>query len=149
MTSSSGTQTTLEHVTNRRPRLEGIQVVHVRNTHDEYGARSRDDGGLKHMNNTEPTTRGWLGNPYPLDDHDDDEGRRNAIHAFYHEFRAAVEQDPEFRAAVEDLRGQRVACWCRGSSQDRHPGNWCHLDVVDAWLTGDLQPVHDYLQGEP
>lgn len=134
--------------TNRRPNLEGIEVGHMRNEFHAYGGRSRQGDHLAHMNNTEPGARGWLGNPYLMDGGDQEAERRRVIHAFLLDFMARVENEPAFRQAVEDLRGQRVACWCRGACQRRHAGNWCHLDVVAAYLDGDMEPVHEYLRGD-
>jgi hypothetical protein len=99
------------------------------------------------MNNTEAGDPGWLGNPHRMDDSRDDLAeRRRVIAAFIPDFIDRLESDPTFREAVEDLRGERVACWCRGISQERTESNWCHLDVVAAWLDGDLTPVYDYLR---
>jgi len=142
-----GQQSTLP-VNGRTPRLVGsMEVGHMRAEHDVYGGRDRQDGHLRHMGNTEPPTRGWLGNPHEMDEETVAE-RRRVIAAFLSRFVARVEQDDTFRQAVESLRGRRVACWCRGVSQDRTPENWCHLDVVAAWLDGDLSPVSAYLYGE-
>lgn len=153
MSEASHQQTRLaQHVTNRTPRLETIEVSHMRSAHDVYGGRSRSDGELRHMGNTEPGTRGWLGNPYLMDDDADDPvaERRRVIAAFLIRFLDRVEEDPEFAEAVEELRGDRVACWCRGVTQDRDPSNWCHLDVVDAYLADDLDTVREYLrEAEP
>jgi hypothetical protein len=79
-------------------------------------------------------------------DVDDVQERRRAIAAYLSAFLDRVQADDGFRDAVDDLRGKRVACWCRGVSQDRTPSNWCHLDVVEAYLAGDLAPVYDYLR---
>lgn len=136
--------------TNEVPDLQGsIRVSHMVNSRtewDTYGGRHREGNGpIRHMNNTEPPARGWLGNPFEMDG-DTEAERRRVIAAFLSDFLARVESDPEFRQAVEGLRGQTVACWCRGTHTDRDPTNWCHLDVVDAWLNRDLSPVHDYLR---
>ena len=134
---------------NQTPALETIEVVHFGRSNgafDVYGGR-RDDSGLKHMNNTEPGEPGWLGNPYQMLD-DSVSERRRVIARYVGDFLLRVEDDAEFRAAVQGLRGDRVACWCRGVSQDRTEDNWCHLDVVEAWLDGDLSTVWQYLRGE-
>lgn len=132
------------------PELETLEVAHFARsseTFDVYGGRKSSAGQLTHAANTDPTDPGWLGNPFTMDG-DTAEERRRVIAAFLRYFLDRVQSDQEFREAVEDLRGQRVACWCRGVSQERTPETWCHLDVVAAWLSGDLSPVHAYLRGD-
>lgn len=132
------------------PDLETLEVAHTARsaeTFDMYGARKRRNGQLCHMNNTNPPAPGWLGNPHEMDEKTVEE-RRRVIAAFLRDFLDRVAEDAQFRDAVERLRGQRVACWCRGVSQERTPDSWCHLDVVAAWLSGDLSPVYAYLRGE-
>lgn len=131
------------------PTLDGLEVAHFARsseTWDVYGGRRQKSGGdLAHAANTDPGSRGWLGNPFQMDGKSVEE-RKRVIAAFTRYFLDRVADDDEFREAVEDLRGKRVSCWCRGVSQERTPERWCHLDVVDAWLTGDLTPVYDYLR---
>lgn len=132
----------------QEPVLAGIEVAHrarSSSTYDEYGGRHGDGDKLSHAANTDPGDPGWLGNPYIMEEETIEE-RRRVIGAFLRYFVDRIEDDDEFREAVEDLRGQRVACWCRGVTQGRTPDKWCHLDVVDAWLSGDLSPVYDYLR---
>lgn len=43
-----------------------------------------------------------------------------------HAVRAKVDSDDEFRAAVENLRGQTLACWCVPKP--------CHGDVILSYL---------------
>lgn len=131
------------------PELDGtIEVGHMRSgsDHDVYGGRASGEG-VRHMGNTEPPVRGWLGNPYQMDD-DTVEERRRVIAAYLRDFLEHLEADDCFREAVLGLRGQRVACWCRGVTQERTPSTWCHLDVVACWLEGDLAPVFAYLNGD-
>lgn len=132
------------------PELDTLEVAHFARssaTYDRYGGRKRPDGNLAHAANTEPTEPGWLGNPFQMDGGTVPE-RRRVVAAFTRFFLDRVARDAEFRAAVEDLRGKRVACWCRGVTQDRTADTWCHLDVVAAWLSGDLSPVYAYLRGD-
>lgn len=131
------------------PSLRTLEVCHAarsNQTADQYGGRKRRNGQLCHLGNTNPPTPGWLGNPYQMDD-DSVEERRRVIAAYLDAFLDRVQRDQQFRDAVERLRGKRVSCWCRGVTQDRTPSRWCHLDVVAAWLSGDLRPVYDYLRG--
>lgn len=133
----------------KKPATTGtIEVCHMARSDrfDHYGGRANGgDDELRHLNNTEPDVRGWLGNPYEMREGSVDE-RRRVIAAYLEDFLDRVESDQEFREAVEGLRGQQIACWCRGASQDRQPSNWCHLDVVKCWLEDDLGPVYEYLQ---
>ncbi|AAY24974.1 ORF 48 [Haloarcula hispanica virus SH1] len=132
------------------PDLETLEVAHVARsseTIDVYGGRKRRDGDLCHAKNTNPPAPGWLGNPFVMDG-DTVAERRRVIAAFARCFLERVEEDEDFREAVERLRGKRVACWCRGVSQDRTADTWCHLDVVGAWLSNDLTPVWGYLRGD-
>lgn len=128
-------------------RSETIEVADARSGYDTYGGRQSDGSGQKtHMGNTNPPAPGWLGNPYEMQE-DTVEERRRVIASYLVDFAERIESDAEFRRAVESLRGQTVACWCRGVTQERQPDNWCHLDVVRCWLDGDLSPVLDYLRG--
>jgi hypothetical protein len=111
------------------------------------GGRSRQGDTIRHLANTEGTAPGWLGNPYRMDG-DSVAERKRVIAAYVRVFLARVQRDEQFRANVERLSGMYVGCWCRGVSQERTPETWCHLDVVDHWLRGDLSPVYDYLRGD-
>lgn len=134
------------------PSLSGtITVCHTRNENiDTYGGRKRRGGSMAHLQNTQPPEPGWLGNPFAIDKKADDQEaeRRRVIAAYLREFFDKIERDEEFRAAVEGLRGQRVACWCHGPSTTVTEANVCHLDAVKAYLNGDLTPVYNYLRGE-
>lgn len=140
------TDGTAEALDGVQPALRGRMTVgHVRGRYDVYGGRRRIDGEIRHMANADPEAPGWLGNPHDLGDTAAD--RRDGIARFTRDFLDRVERDEEFRSAVEGLQGQRVGCWCRGHHQERTAANWCHLDVVAAWVNGDMTPVLDYLRG--
>jgi hypothetical protein len=109
---------------------ETLVICHVHENYDYYGARGSKNA---HLLNTTPGHRGWLGNPYRLQDHD----RREAIAKYAKAFLGRV-QTPGFADRVEQLRGARVACWCRRS--DEHEPR-CHLDVVRAYLAGGQEAV--------
>jgi len=134
------------------PDLSGsITVCHRRNEEiDTYGGRSRQGDTLTHMMNAEPPAPGWLGNPFAIDKSASDQvaERRRVIARYLSEFLDRINRDEEFEAAVEGLRGQRVACWCHGPSTTVTEENVCHLDVVKAYLDDDLTPVYNYLRGE-
>jgi hypothetical protein len=128
----------------------GLTVAHAgrsAGTDATYGARRRGPDGLLHMNNTDAGEPGWLGNPYLMDDRTVAE-RRRVVAAYLRDFLDRLDADPNFVQHVESLRGGRALCWCRGVSQDRTRETFCHLDVVNGWLRGDLRPVFEFLRGE-
>lgn len=107
-------------------RLDGTtqttRVGHCRHDdHDVYIGRG--DRGDAHMLNTEIHKRGWLGNPFPVDEH----GRVQCIERFRSEFEARLEDDEEFREAVADLKGSVLGCWCQKLEDD---GPDCHGEVI-------------------
>lgn len=108
-----------------------ITIAHVDEPHDLYGGRAA--GGTRHMNNAStPTKRGWLGNPYRVDDH----GRDGCIEKFREDFYAKLWDDWRFCNACIGLPGRVVACYCRSMDEDEPA---CHLDVVqEALLEGHV-----------
>jgi hypothetical protein len=72
-----------------------------------------------------------LGNPYPLEDPRDDLARASIIEQYRNWFLQQIE-DPEFRHAVEAVRGQDLGCWCAPRA--------CHGDVILEWLA--VNPAH-------
>lgn len=110
-------------------RLDGTtaptRVGHCRHcSHDAYIGRG--DGGDAHLLNTEIGERGWLGNPFPVDEH----GRAQCVERFRAEFEARLDDDPEFREAVANLRGSVLGCWCQRLNDD---GPLCHGEVIAEW----------------
>jgi hypothetical protein len=67
--------------------------------------------------------RGWLGNPFTLEDHT----RAESIARFRELFEWRLEADPRFRAAVAGLAGETLGCWCRSVDADAPA---CHGDVI-------------------
>lgn len=103
--------------------VKDTEVVHCKkDSFDVYIGRGRGDG---HILNTEIGERGWLGNPFPVDEH----GRVQCIERFRKEFEARLDDDEEFREAVEDLRGETLGCWCKPKA--------CHGDVIVEYLEED------------
>lgn len=88
-----------------------------------YIGRGRDDA---HMMNTEIGSRGWLGNPFPVDEH----GRVQCIERFRTEFETHLNDDPEFKRAVRGLHGEILGCWCQRINDD---GPGCHGEVIAEW----------------
>ncbi len=68
-----------------------------------------------------------FGNPFHTKPGQD----RMAVIAQYKDyFLERVENDPEFRAAAEELRGKILGCHCKPKP--------CHGDVIAAWCNGEL-----------
>jgi len=77
-----------------------------------------------HLNNTEVGERGWLGNPYPVND---DRTREEAVEQFRRDFEQRLTQDDEFRDAVRDLAGSVLLCWCQEYGAESPA---CHAEVI-------------------
>lgn len=107
---------------------------------DVYGGRSTTSSGrVRHVLNTEPGTRGWLGNPFVQEDLAEEKHRRQedvtivasreeAVTRFVTTFLDAVDSRPSLRRALyEDVRGAVVGGWCQHLDEDSPQ---CHLEVV-------------------
>mgnify|MGYP002338702644 CR=1 FL=1 len=81
------------------------------------------------MENTDVGDRGWLGNPYPTEEHGGVHSREESIRLFRVAFSVRLAEDAEFRSAVLELHGQTLGCWCRTVDSDSPP---CHGDVIAA-----------------
>lgn len=118
--------------------LSGITVCHTRDEDvDVHGARGNGSG---HVMNTPTGERGWLGNPFKLENYGD--SRREVIARYVPAFYGRLSSDESFREAVRGLDGKRVGCWCRHSDEDEP---LCHLDVVDHFLRGGRLYVREFL----
>lgn len=91
---------------------------------DVYAGRGQN--GRDMLSVAKPGKRGWLGNPFTLDNH----SRAESIDAFRTVFEDLLHRDEEFRAAVADLHGKTLGCWCQHVS-DTEPG--CHAEVIADW----------------
>ena len=70
---------------------------------------------------------GYFGNPFKLPfGLDSPETRAGVVEQFREYFLGRIEKDPEYRQAVEGLRGRRLGCFCKPKP--------CHGDVIAAWL---------------
>jgi len=108
--------------------LAGGVVTHVVNKQhtDTYTvdiSRATINGQRKHLHNADVGTPGWLGNPYPESEY----GRTECIDRFREDFHTRVDSDKQFRAAVTDLRGEILGCYCKPKA--------CHGDVIVSYLT--------------
>lgn len=84
-----------------------------------YGGRSN----VKSPREITPGLYGWLGNPFEIGP---DGNRAQVIEKFRVYFHQRLEDDPAFLAAVLDLKGQVLGCFCKPKA--------CHLDIVVDWL---------------
>jgi hypothetical protein len=101
-----------------QPTTEVVNVING-NEFDEYIGRSDGDS---HMNNTPIGEPGWIGNPYRENEY----GRQRCIELFRRDFHDRLNEDPEFREAVESLEGKTLACWCDPKD--------CHGRVIVEYL---------------
>ncbi len=108
---------------------------------DVYAGRA--NGGENHLLNTEPGERGWLGNPFTVDEF----GREQAIAKYTHAVLHRCERDVEFRNALGDLQGDGVVlgCWCR-RLEDDEPA--CHCDVLVRLIDDVLTSMGDANGGD-
>ncbi len=86
------------------------------------------DNGSKHLHSVDPPERGWLGNPFAVDEH----GRVESIQRFARDFRNRLHVEAPFRAEVYSrCRGRVLGCWCHRLDEcgdtSRDP---CHADVI-------------------
>lgn len=115
-------------------------VGHWKEDNDEidvYCGRSGSDGNLRHLNNTEVGERGWLGNPFTLDEY----SREESISRFRGEFEKSLSNDQQLSDAVAGLKGKTLGCWCR-KLDENYPA--CHCDVIAEWADrlGGKHPEH-------
>jgi len=90
---------------------------------DVYIGRGKNSLGMQ----ANPVgTRGWLGNPYTVEEYD----REESIAKFRKTFEARIESDAQFRKAVSNLHGKTLGCWCQTVSQDEPA---CHGEVIAEW----------------
>lgn len=94
--------------------------------HDDTDVYAGRGPGGRDMLSTAIGARGWLGNPHTVGDH----GRAGAIDRFRRAFENRIENDERFRAAVRDLHGKILGCWCQRLADDEPA---CHAEVVAEW----------------
>jgi len=71
-----------------------------------------------------------FGNPFRLNKDGGDYTRAESIEEYRKWFKEQIRTNPEFRAAVEELRGETLGCWCKPKA--------CHADVILDYLEGRM-----------
>lgn len=71
-----------------------------------------------------------FGNPFRLQKDGGEYTREGSVERYREYFINKIESDPEFREAVEELRGEKLGCWCKPKA--------CHGDVIRDYLRGHL-----------
>lgn len=81
----------------------------------------------KHLHTASTGERGWLGNPYSIED---GWGREDSIEEFRDDFEHLIATDESFRRVVRELHGEVLGCWCQRLGED---GPACHAEVIAEW----------------
>jgi len=100
----------------------------------------RGPGG-RDMTETPIGERGWLGNPYTLETYD----RAESVRRFQQDFEARLADDEAFRAAVRDLAGATLGCWCQRVEEELPA---CHGEVIAEWADRLDQSDGDLLESD-
>lgn len=104
--------------------VEQTKVGHTKaDSTDVYIGRGP---GGRDMTETPVEERGWLGNPFTLEKH----SRAESIAKFREPFIERLDEDDEFRKAVQNLHGKTLGCWCQHVDEDEPA---CHGEVIAAW----------------
>ena len=111
-----------------------------RDSTDVYAGRGPDG---RDMHETPIGERGWLGNPYALDD---GHNREESIETFENDFVDRILNDAEFADAVESLHGKTLGCWCQSLDADSPA---CHAEIIAQWADRMARQNHtDTNRGE-
>lgn len=101
---------------------DATRVGHTKaDSTDVYVGRGQN--GRDMLSVQKPGFRGWLGNPFTLEDC---ECREGSIERFREAFEYRLEDD-EFREAVRELHGKVLGCWCQCLDDDSPA---CHAEVI-------------------
>lgn len=87
---------------------------------DVYAGRGQNG---RHMLSVPPTGRGWLGNPFTVEEYE----REESIEMFRKAFFNKLNRDEEFREAVAELHGQTLGCWCQRLDEGSPA---CHAEII-------------------
>lgn len=69
---------------------------------------------------------GWAGNPFFLQDVNNDEERKKVIDKFRYYFYTRIANDDNFKNGILSLKGKRLGCFCAPKP--------CHGDVIVEYL---------------
>lgn len=118
-------ETTVVHIESDGFDENDEQCVYIGRGGTVAGGTPDGISGNHSMENTPVGARGWIGNPYPEAEY----GRERCITLFERDFHERIENDEEFRRAVESLQGKKLGCYC--APED------CHGDVILEYLNGN------------
>ena len=90
----------------------------------------RGPNGRHMLSVGKPGNRGWLGNPFTMENHT----REESIDAFRDAFYDKLGRDGEFRQAVDELEGDTLGCWCQRLDEDSPA---CHAEVIADYVNGE------------
>lgn len=106
-------------MTNHQATLTGRRKTELVNV----GRNDRDDVRM-----IDRTTQ--FGNPFKLEKDGGSYTREESVDEYRKWFKNKIKNDPEFREAVENMRGETLGCWCKPKK--------CHGDVILEYLRGRL-----------
>lgn len=122
-------------------RLINIKESELSKSETVYIGRGRN---YQHILNSNRGNYGQFGNPHYVEDVNgtckacrEDHSREESIERYRCDFAHMIQSDESFRAAVEDLRGETLACYCTPEP--------CHGDVILEYLRGEF-PVDEYAE---
>ena len=92
--------------------------------------RSGPNGQLNLITQDEIGKPGWLGNPFKTERAGGDYSLEESVSAFVHAFMTRLEEEPELREAVHDLRGEVLGCYCHRLEETGEDHQLCHADVI-------------------
>lgn len=94
---------------------------------DVYAGRGYDGEA---MMDVEIGERGWLGNPFTVEEH----GRATCIEMYRMLFEKRLAAGSDFRRAIAELGedGATLGCWCQRLEADEPA---CHAEVIVRWAT--------------
>lgn len=105
----------------------GTTVAHCKHDADQIDEYiGRGQGGVTLADEELPGTRGWLGNPYGLDDHT----RMESLRQYEADLMRRLVKDDGFRSAVASLSGQTLGCFCQEADESLP---LCHGNVIAKW----------------
>ncbi|WP_330633649.1 DUF4326 domain-containing protein [Halocatena halophila] len=81
-----------------------------------------------------------FGNPFRMKKDGGEYSREGCVEAYREWFKDKIRTDPEFQQAVEELRGETLACWCVSEpiTQTEEPYDTCHGEILLAYLNGEI-----------